>query len=104
MAALLVIALLPVWSQLTPLPPPTFGPDDISGALRIDLADEGIHYLEKAMSLHPRHAEAMIYSNLLYRQKSFAFFNELDKWQAAVDKANEWQGKGLAAQGPTTRL
>ena len=85
-------------------PPPTFGPDDISGALRIDLADEGIHYLEKAMSLHPRHAEAMIYSNLLYRQKSFAFFNELDKWQAAVDKANEWQGKGLAAQRTTTKL
>ena len=45
----------------------------------------------------------MIYSNLLYRQKSFAFFNELDKWQAAVDKANEWQAKGLAAQGTTAK-
>ena len=85
-------------------PPPSFGPDDISGALRIDLANEGIHYLERAMALHPRHAEAMIYSNLLYRQKSFAYFNELDKWQAAVDKANEWQGKSLAAQGTTTKL
>ena len=85
-------------------PPPLFGPEDISGALRIELADEGIHYLERAMALHPRHPEAMIYSNLLYRQKSLAFFNELDKWQAAVDKANEWQGKGLAAQGTTTKL
>lgn len=85
-------------------PPPTFGPDEISGALRIDLADEGIHYLERAMALHPRHTEAMIYSNLLYRQKSFAFFNELDKWQAAVDKASEWQRQGLAAQGTTTKL
>jgi len=86
------------------IPPPLFGPEDISGALRIELADEGIHYLERAMALHPRHPEAMIYSNLLYRQKSFAFFNELDKWQAAVDKANEWQGKGLAAQRTTTKL
>jgi hypothetical protein len=46
----------------------------------------------------------MIYANLLYRQKSFAFFNELDKWQAAVDKANEWQKKGLEARGATTKL
>ena len=85
-------------------PPPPIGPDDISGALRIDLADEGIRYLEKAMALRPRHAEAMIYSNLLYRQKSFAFFSEPDKWQAAVDKANEWQRKGLEARGTTTKL
>jgi tetratricopeptide (TPR) repeat protein len=85
-------------------PPPPFGPDDISGALRIDLANEGVHYLEKAMALHPRHPEAMIYLNLLYRQKSFAFFDEPDKWQAAVDKANEWQRKGLEARGATTKL
>ncbi len=87
-----------------PPPPPTLGPDDISGALRIDLADEGIHYLERAMALHPRHPEAMIYLNLLYRQKSFAFFSEPDKWQAAVDKGNEWQRKGLEARGATTKL
>ena len=85
-------------------PPPLAAPDDISGALRIELADEGIHYLEKAIALHPRHPEAMIYLNLLYRQKSFAFFTEPDKWQAAVDKANEWQRKGLEAQGATTKL
>jgi tetratricopeptide (TPR) repeat protein len=86
-----------------PPPPPLFGPEDISGALRVELADEGIHYLERAMSLHPRHAEAMIYLNLLYRQKSFAFFSEPDKWQAAVDKSKEWQEKGLDAR-VTTRL
>ena len=86
------------------LPPPLAAPEDISGALRSELADEGIHYLEKAIALHPRHPEAMIYLNLLYRQKSFAFFTEPDKWQAAVDKANEWQRKGLEAQGVTTKL
>ena len=87
-----------------PTQPPVFGPDDISGALRVDLADEGLHYLEKAMALRPRHPEAMIYSNLLYRQKSFAYFNQLDKWQAAVDRANEWQRRGLEARGATTKL
>jgi len=84
--------------------PPLFGPEDISGALRVELADEGIHYLERAMALHPRHPEAMIYLNLLYRQKSFAFFNEPDKWQAAVDKSKEWQEKGPEARGATTKL
>ncbi len=87
-----------------PPPPPQFGPEDISGALRVELADEGIRYLARAMSLHPRHAEAMIYLNLLYRQKSFAFFSEPDKWQAAVDKSKEWQEKGLDARGVTTKL
>ena len=56
------------------------------------------------MALHPRHPEAMIHSNLLYRQNSFAFFNEPEKWQAAIDKAKEWQEKGLAAEGTTTKL
>jgi tetratricopeptide (TPR) repeat protein len=83
---------------------PLFGPQDISGALRIELADEGIHYLERAIALHPRHPEAMIYLNLLYRQKSFAFFNEPDKWQAAVDKSKEWEDKRPEARGATTKL
>lgn len=84
--------------------PPLAAPEDISGALRIDLADEGIRYLERAIALRPHHVEAMIYLNLLYRQKSFAFFAEPDQWQAAVDKANEWQRKGLEARGVTTKL
>ena len=75
--------------------PPPAGADDISGALRIELADEGVRYLERALALRPRHSEAMIYLNLLYRQKSFALFTEPDQWQAAVDKANEWQKQGL---------
>jgi tetratricopeptide (TPR) repeat protein len=77
--------------------PPTPAIGDINGGLRIELADEGIRYLEKALALRPRHQEAMIYLNLLYRQRSVAFFAEPAKWQAAVDKANEWQKRGLAA-------
>lgn len=80
-------------------PAPTFAPDDIGGALRIELADEGIRYLERALALRPRHPDAMVYLNLLYRQKSFASFAEPAKWQAAVDRANEWQKRGLEARG-----
>ena len=75
--------------------PPTAGTDDITGVLRVELADEGIHYLGKALALRPRHPDAMIYLNLLYRQRSVAFFTQPDLWQASVDKANEWQKKGL---------
>jgi tetratricopeptide (TPR) repeat protein len=79
-------------------------PDDITGALRIELADEGIRYLERALTLRPRHPEAMIYLNLLYRQKSLALFAEPGKWQAAIEKANEWQRKGFEARGGAAKL
>jgi tetratricopeptide (TPR) repeat protein len=78
--------------------PPAFAVDDIGGALRIELADEGVRYLEKALALRPRHSDAMVYLNLLYRQKSFAYFNEPAQWQAAVDQANSWQTRGLEAR------
>ena len=78
--------------------PPAPGVGDISGALRIELADEGIRYLEKALALRPRHQEAMLYLTLLYRQRSVAFFGEPGKWQAAVDRAIEWQKRGLASR------
>jgi tetratricopeptide (TPR) repeat protein len=80
------------------------GADDITGPLRIELADEGIRYLERALTLRPQHPEAMIYLNLIYRQKSLALFAEPDKWQAAIDKANEWQQKGSEARGGAARL
>jgi tetratricopeptide (TPR) repeat protein len=84
--------------------PRRVGPDDITGPLRIELADEGIRYLERALTLRPKHPEAMIYLNLLYRQKSLALFSEPDKWQAAIDKANEWQKKGFEARGSAAKL
>jgi tetratricopeptide (TPR) repeat protein len=80
-----------------PVPPPAA--DDISGALRIDLADEGVRYLEKALVLRPSYPDAMTYLNLLYRQKSFAYFADAQRWQAAVDSANQWQKTALGARG-----
>ena len=82
--------------------PPKLADDDIGGALRIDLADEGIRYLEKALALRARHSDAMVYLNLIYRQKSFAYFNDPANWQAAVDRANEWQKRGLEARNNST--
>jgi len=83
-----------------PLPPgpPALAPDDISGGLRIDLADEGIRYLDKALALRPRHADAMVYMNLLYKQKSFALFDEPAQWQAAVDQSGDWQKRSVDAR------
>jgi len=74
-------------------PAPVSGPGALSGPLRAELADDGIRYLEEAVRQRPRYAEAMTYLALLYRQKSFSFFDDVPKWQAAVDKANEWQKK-----------
>jgi tetratricopeptide (TPR) repeat protein len=76
---------------------------DIVSQQRIDLADSGIKFLEKAVALRPKYHEAMVYINLLYRQKSFAYFNDPAEWQKCIDAAGEWSKKSLEAQGkPTT--
>lgn len=80
-----------------PTPPPS-GPNDVTGPLRVQLADEGIRYLERALALRPRYPEAMTYLGLLERQKSFAFFAQPAEWQAAVDRARAWQEKSAAAR------
>jgi len=72
-------------------PPPVAGPDALPSALRVELADEGIHFLEEAVRLRPRYAEAMTYLALLYRQKSFSYFGDIAQWQAAIDRSNDWQ-------------
>ena len=72
---------------------------DITSQQRVDLADSGIKFLEKAVALRPKYHEAMVYINLLYRQKSFAYFNDPPEWQKCVDKAQEWSKKSLEAQG-----
>jgi len=71
--------------------PPAFGPGDITGEARERLADAGIARLQKALVLRPRYREALTFLNLLYRQKSFAYFSTPDKWQAAVDAAERWR-------------
>jgi len=79
--------------------PPPSGPGEIVAQKRIDLADLGIQYLEKAIALRPKYHEAMTYLNLLYRQKSFAYLDRPEEWQKCIDKATEWRDKTLAAAG-----
>lgn len=79
--------------------PPLMGKDDLVGQQRVDLADEGIRLLEKAIAIRPKYTEAMAYVNLLYRQKSYAFFESPKEWQKSVDKSTEWRNKTLLAMG-----
>jgi tetratricopeptide (TPR) repeat protein len=75
---------------------PLFGTKDIFGERRVKLADLGIEYLLKAIAIRPHYREAMTYVNLLYRQKSFAFFDRPEEWQKAVDSAEEWRKKAMS--------
>lgn len=94
------------WPHPTPGPgkpagaasPPATALSDVTGALRVELADQGIAYLEKALARRPRYPEAMTYAGLLWRQKSFAFFADPIAWQGAVDEADAWQQKALLAR------
>jgi tetratricopeptide (TPR) repeat protein len=78
--------------------PPVTALNDVTGALRAELADQGIAYLAKALARRPHYPEAMTYASLLWRQKSFAFFADPIAWQGAVDDADAWQQKALLAR------
>ena len=77
-------------------PAPLFTENDINGERRVELADQGISYLQKALEIRPNYREAMVYMNLLYRQRSYAFFDRPEEWQKDVDRATEWSKKALA--------
>jgi tetratricopeptide (TPR) repeat protein len=79
--------------------PPPYGAGDIVSQQRIDLADKGMEFLKKAIQLRPTYADAMIYINLLNRQKAYAFFDQPDEWQKCMNQAIEWQIKYLKAVG-----
>jgi tetratricopeptide (TPR) repeat protein len=71
--------------------PPPVGEGDIVGDQRAKLADEGIAYLQKALAIRPKYREAMTYLNLLYRQKSYAFFDRPAEWQACIQEAERFR-------------
>jgi len=76
--------------------PPAANPGDVIGPERVALADEGIEYLKRALQIRPTYAEAVTYLGLLYRQQSFAYFDQPAKWQAAVDAAEEYRKRATA--------
>jgi tetratricopeptide (TPR) repeat protein len=79
-----------------PPPPPAALPDDVIGQRRIELAEQAIAHLERAVALRPHFGDAMTYLALVWRQKSFALFADPAAWQQAVDRANEWQKRAAA--------
>jgi tetratricopeptide (TPR) repeat protein len=85
--------------ELVPPPPPTALAGDVTGKARVDLADQAIAELEKAVALRPHYVDAMTYLALVWRQRSFGLFADPAAWQQAVDRANEWQKRALAARG-----
>lgn len=76
---------------------PQFAPEDIAGEDRIKLADDGIAFLQKAIELRPGYKDAMVFVNLLYRQKSFAYFDQPEEWFKLVEEAEVWRNKSLEA-------
>lgn len=71
-----------------PAPPrPSAGPDDIVGAERLALAEEGIRYLGRAVELRPHYPDALTYMGLLYHQQSFALYDDVAAWERAVSQA-----------------
>jgi tetratricopeptide (TPR) repeat protein len=76
---------------------PTFTTGDITGAERIRLAEQGLAYLQRALSIRPTYADALTYSGLLERQKSFALFDRPAEWQAAVESAQRYAARAAAA-------
>ena len=74
-------------------PPPLFAVGDITGGQRVALADLGVRYLQRALALRPQYREAMVYLNLLLRQKAMAYFSRPSLWQAAIDEAEKWRMK-----------
>ena len=79
---------------------PAFNVGDVYGAQRIALADRGISFLERALAIRPTYREAMTYMNLLYRQKSFAYFDKPEEWQKAIDSAEMWRKKAMEGHTP----
>jgi tetratricopeptide (TPR) repeat protein len=73
-------------------------PGDISGPERMALAEEAIRYLGRALELRPRYPDALTYMGLLYRQQSFALFDDVDAWQRAVTEALSYAAR--AAEKP----
>ena len=74
-------------------PPPLFSVGDITGSQRAALADLGVKYLQRALALRPQYREAMVYLNLLLRQKAMAYFTRPSLWQASIDEAEKWRLK-----------
>ncbi|MFI5167303.1 MAG: tetratricopeptide repeat protein [Thermoanaerobaculales bacterium] len=67
----------------------------LSPAERSKFVELGLTSVDKALQLQPEYFEAMVYTNLLYREKAKLQTDEKQK-QAYFDKAEEWRTKAMA--------
>jgi hypothetical protein len=67
----------------------------------VTLAELGIAHLERAIALRPSQREALVYANLLSRQKSFAYFDRPELWHEAVQMAEAYRGRAEALAAST---
>jgi hypothetical protein len=65
----------------------------VVGAERVRLADIGLKYLQRAMDLRPNYREAIGFTSMLYRQKSFAYLERPAEWEPLFNAAQEWLAK-----------
>jgi tetratricopeptide (TPR) repeat protein len=70
-----------------PPPRPPNRPGDVIGSERLALAEEGIRTLDRAIALRPRFSDALTYRALLYRQQSYALFDDVPAWERVVGQA-----------------
>ncbi len=76
--------------------PPPFSVGDVMGSERVRLADLGVSYLNRALELRPAYREAMGFLSLVYRQKSYAYLDKPEDWQACTTSAEQWHAKTTA--------
>jgi tetratricopeptide (TPR) repeat protein len=81
--------------------PPLVVEGDVTGEARARLADVGLKHLERALALRPNYREAVIYLNLLERQKAYAYFEQPELWQASIARAETWRQKAAELAGTT---
>lgn len=69
-------------------------------ATRTKLVDNGLEALDKALKMKPDYFEAMVYDNLLYREKAKIQTDATLRAEYTA-KADEWQQKALALRKKT---
>jgi tetratricopeptide (TPR) repeat protein len=67
----------------------------ITPEVRSEFVELGLTSVDKAVQLQPEYFDAMVYNNLLYREKAKLQTDEKLK-QEYFDKAEEWRNKALA--------
>ena len=69
-------------------------------ATRTQLIDNGLEALDKALAMKPEYFEAMVYDNLLFREKA-KIQTDANLRAEYTAKADEWQQKALALRKKT---